>query len=115
MPNFYQFFFLYTIVLQRKVAELEAIKAQDEADVSGVKQVKKTKKKGKDDFDMLNAALAAAPKTKAQKDAELKKKEKDEQLKAEAAVREAKEAQRKVTTAFMDISFVSTRVALELL
>lgn len=49
--------------------------AQEDADASGVKKIAgaKLKKKGKDDFDLLNAALAAAPKTKAQKEADAKK------------------------------------------
>ena len=60
--------------------------------------MKKTKKKGKDDFDLLNAALATAPKSKAQKESEQKKKEQEERIKIEEAAREAKEAQRKVSS-----------------
>ena len=80
----------------RKAAELAAIVAQDEAELGGVKTVKKIKKKGKDDFDLLNAALASAPKTKAQKEAELKKKQSEERQKAEKLAREQKEARLKV-------------------
>jgi hypothetical protein len=75
---------------------LAALIAQEEAELGGVKQVKKVKKKGKDDFDLLNAALAATPKTKAQKDAELKKKIQEDRVKSEEAAREAKEARLKV-------------------
>ena len=47
----------------------------------------------------LNAALASAPKTKAQKEAELKRKaEKEERLKREAEVREQKEQRLKVNS-----------------
>lgn len=44
-----------------------ALLAADEESSAKVKTASKTKKKGKDDFDMLNAALASQPKTKAQK------------------------------------------------
>lgn len=91
----------------RKAAELAAIKAADEAALGDVKTVKKTKKKGKDDFDLLNAALANAPKTKAQKDAELKKKEQEIRLKAEEEVRLAKEAKRAVRILFRSNSILS--------
>lgn len=72
------------------------MKAEDEAELGGIKTVKKVKKKGKDDFDLLNAALAVAPKSKAQKEAEEKKKLLEERKKADDAAREAKEARLKV-------------------
>jgi hypothetical protein len=72
----------------KKKQEMAELLAADEADISGtVFKVKKVKKaKGKDDFDKLNEALAAVPKTKAQKlaeekkrTAELKRKKEDEE------------------------------------
>lgn len=67
-----------------KKAELNAmIAAEESAAPKG--NVSKPKKKGKDSLDILNAALAAAPKTKAQKAAEAKK----------AAEEKAAEARRK--------------------
>ena len=55
---------------------------------------KKPKKKGKDDFDLLNAALAAAPKTKAQKQQELKKKQDEQRRKEEEEARVRNEERR---------------------
>lgn len=52
-------------------------------------------KKGKDAFDLLDAALAKMPKTKAQKEAEEKKKLADEQKAKEEAKRAEKEARLK--------------------
>ena len=72
------------------------MKAEEEAELGGIKTAKKVKKKGKDDFDLLNAALAVAPKSKAQKEAEEKKKILEERKKADEAAREAKEARLKV-------------------
>lgn len=80
---------------RRKAAEKAALLAAEEAEMSGVKREVKTKKKGKDDFDQLNAALAVQPKTKAQKDAEAKKKAMEEQKAKEAKAREEKEARLK--------------------
>jgi len=80
---------------RRKAAEKAALLAAEEAEMSGVKREVKTKKKGKDDLDMLNAALATMPKTKAQKEAEAKKKAADEQKAKEAKAREEKEARAK--------------------
>ena len=53
----------------RKAKEKKELEEADNAGLASV-VVKKsaTKKKGKDDLDMLNAALASAPKTKAQKE-----------------------------------------------
>ena len=77
----------------RKAAELRELMAQEEADISGIVIKKKTSKKKKDDdFAMLNAALSAAPKTKAQKEAEAKKKETEERKKKEAENAEAARA-----------------------
>jgi hypothetical protein len=50
-----------------------------------------------DDFDLLNAALAAAPKSKAQKDAELKRKEDEERKRKEDEARELKAARLKAS------------------
>jgi hypothetical protein len=66
---------------------------EEEASVKGI--TKKPKKKGKDDFDLLNAALAAAPKTKTQKAAEEKKRAEEERRKQEAENRERNEARRR--------------------
>ena len=55
----------------------------------------KTKKKGKDDFDALNDALAKMPKTKAQKEAEAKKKADEDRKMKEEEARIAKEARLK--------------------
>lgn len=83
---------------RQKAAEKAAALAEDEAMLSGVVKVgKPAKKKGKDDFDLLNAALANQPKTKAQKDAEAKKKLADEQKRKEAEAREQREAKAKVS------------------
>jgi hypothetical protein len=73
-----------------------ALNAADEESNSEVKKVAKTKKKGKDDFDMLNATLAKMPKTKAMKDAEAKAIVDAERKKKDAEAREAKEARLKV-------------------
>jgi hypothetical protein len=80
----------------RKAAEKLALNAEDEASTSDVKKAAKTKKKGKDDFDMLNATLAKMPKTKAMKDAEAKAIVDAERKKKDAEAREAKEARLKV-------------------
>lgn len=74
---------------EEKAAAKAAKKAESErllaADTAGVTvAAKKTKKKGKDDFDKLNAALAAIPKTKAQKEAEAAAKRKEETQRQEA-------------------------------
>jgi hypothetical protein len=66
---------------------------EEEASVKGIS--KKPKKKGKDDFDLLNAALAAAPKSKAQKQADEKKRAEEERRKQEAENRERNEARRR--------------------
>ena len=68
-----------------------------------MKKVAKTKKKGKDDFDMLNATLAKMPKTKAMKDAEAKAIVDAERKVKEAAAREAKEAKLKVRLMLISI------------
>ena len=79
----------------RKQAEKAALLAEDEAALSSVvvKKAASKKKKGKDDFADLQAALASAPKTAAQKAAD-KKAAEDERKKAERArvVKEAQEA-----------------------
>lgn len=80
----------------RKAAEKLALNAADEESNSDVKKVAKTKKKGKDDFDILNATLAKMPKTKAMKDAEAKAIVDAERKVKDAAAREAKEARLKV-------------------
>ena len=80
---------------RRKAAEKAALLAAEEADMSGVKREVKTKKKGKDAFDLLDAALAKMPKTKAQKEAEEKKKLAEEQKAKEELKRAEKEARLK--------------------
>jgi hypothetical protein len=75
----------------RKAKEKAALEAQENASM-GASKVKKTKKKGKDDFDLLNAALAKQPKTKAQKEAEERQKVIDEKKKKDEIARKAKEA-----------------------
>ena len=80
----------------RKAAEKLALNAADEESNSDIKKVAKTKKKGKDDFDLLNAAIAKMPKTKAMKDAEAKAIVDAERKKKDAEAREAKEARLKV-------------------
>ena len=81
---------------QRNLAEKAAALAADEASTSGIKKIAKTKKKGKDDFDLLNQALKAAPKTKAQKEAEAAKLQAEERKKADELAREKKAARLKV-------------------
>ena len=81
---------------RQKAAEKAALLAADEESLSAIVKTGKPKKsKGKDDFAMLNAALANQPKTKAQKEAEAKKAEADERKRKEAEIREQKEAQQK--------------------
>tara|TARA_A100001015_G_C14759210_1_gene620696 strand:- start:91 stop:834 length:744 start_codon:yes stop_codon:yes gene_type:complete len=78
----------------RKAAEKAALLAEDDAALSEVTVKKSKKKKGKDDFADLTAALAAAPKTAAQKAAERKAaedaKKKAENLKKAEEAKEAK-------------------------
>lgn len=78
---------------QRKAAEKAALLAAEEAELGGIVKAKVPKKKSKnDDFDLLSAAIAAQPKTKAQKELEAKKKAVEEQKKKEEQARAAKEA-----------------------
>ena len=74
----------------RKAKEKKDLEAADAEMLAGVvsKKTNVKKKKG-DDFDMLQAALAAAPKTKAQKEAEAKKKAEEDAKKARQAEEEA--------------------------
>lgn len=85
----------------RKAAEKLALNEADEESNAGIKIKKATKKKGKDDFDMLNASIAKMPKTKAMKEAEAKALEAEERKKKEAAAREVKEARLKVLILYM--------------
>lgn len=73
-----------------RAARKAEIERQLEEESGGVVGAKKTKKKGKDDFDKLNEALAAVPKTKAQREAEAANKRKEEALRLEAERRERK-------------------------
>jgi hypothetical protein len=91
----------------RKAAEKLALNAADEESNSEVKKVAKTKKKGKDDFDLLNATLAKMPKTKAMKDAEAKAIVDAERKKKDAEAREAKEARLKVKFSFPIVQCIS--------
>jgi hypothetical protein len=81
----------------RKAKEKKELEDADNAALSGV-VVKKTatKKKGPDSLDILNSALASAPKSKAQKEAEAKKKAEEDAKQARIAAEEerrlAKEA-----------------------
>lgn len=72
---------------------MAAIIQEDEATHPKV-TAKKPKKKGKDDFDLLNAALKAAPKTKAQKLQEEKKQADLERRKQEEEARRKNEERR---------------------
>jgi hypothetical protein len=83
----------------RRQAEVSALQAAEESDLGTITVKKKTKKKGKDDFDLLNAALAAAPKTKAQKEKEAKQKELAERKKKMAAEQVEGEARREAQDA----------------
>lgn len=81
---------------RQKAADKAALLAADEESLSSIVKTGKPKKaKGKDDFAMLNAALANQPKTKAQKEADAKKAEAEERKRKEAEIREQKEAQMK--------------------
>eukprot|EP01040_Poterioochromonas_malhamensis_P014939 gene14939-16629_t len=86
---------------RRKAAEKAALQAAEEAELSGVARTGKPKKKGKDDFDMLKAALAQQPKTKAQKAAEEKKKQDEERRKKEEEARLKKEQERQAEEALL--------------
>ncbi|KAJ1425304.1 hypothetical protein B484DRAFT_397946 [Ochromonadaceae sp. CCMP2298] len=79
----------------RKAADKVALEAADEMSNANVFRGVKTKKKGKDDFDLLNAALSIQPKTKAQKEAEAKKKAHELKKKQEAEATARKEEQQK--------------------
>jgi hypothetical protein len=81
----------------RKNAEKAALEAQDEMSTASVFRAVKTKKKGSDDFDLLNAALSKQPKTKAQKEAEEKKKAAELKKKKEAEATAKKEEAQKVS------------------
>jgi colicin import membrane protein len=82
---------------RQKAAEKAQLLAEEEAALGSIVRAgKPTKKAGKDDFDLLNAALKNQPKTKAQKEAEAKKKATDERLKKEAEARELKLQKQKV-------------------
>ena len=67
---------------------------------SSVTKKKTAKKKGKDDFDMLNAALSSQPKTKLQKEKEAKAKALEEKKKEEKAKEDARVAQKKAEEAY---------------
>jgi hypothetical protein len=79
-----------------KRAEMAALLASEEDSNSTITSKKAPKKKNKDDFDLLNEALAKAPKTKAQLEKEAKKKADDDRRTAEENARRQKEEQRKV-------------------
>jgi hypothetical protein len=80
---------------RRKAAEKAMLEAAEAEELSGVAKKGKTKKKGKDDFDLLNAALASQPKTKAQKEADAKKAADEERRRKEESQREISEQRRK--------------------
>ena len=81
----------------RKKQEMADLLAADEANIAGTvfKAKKAPKKKGKDDFDKLNEALAAVPKTKAQKLAEEKKKAAELKRKKEEEARKARDEEKR--------------------
>ena len=80
----------------KKKQEVAALLAAEEASATGtVFKVKKPKKKGKDDLDKLNEALASAPKTKAQKLAEEKKKAAELKRKKEEEARAKREEEKR--------------------
>lgn len=88
-----------------KAAEKAALLAQENEELGSVVRVKTVKKKVKDDFDMLNAALAKQPKTKAQKEADAKiaakKKADEERKKKEDEVRAEREAKAKAESDYI--------------
>ena len=65
--------------------------AADAESNASITTKKTTKKKKGGDLDILNAALASAPKSKAQKEKEAKKKKEEERKKAEEEARKLKE------------------------
>lgn len=81
----------------RKKQEMAELLAAEEANMAGsvFKKPKPVKKKGKDDLDKLNEALAGAPKTKAQKLAEEKKKAAELKRKKEEAARAKREEEKR--------------------
>lgn len=74
----------------KKKQEMEALLAADEVSVGNIKSASKQRKKGKDSFDLLNAALSAQPKTKAQKEKEKKEKELELKKKKQEEIEEVK-------------------------
>lgn len=78
---------------RQKAAEKARLEAEDNAALTGIVVKKAPKKKEKGDLAFLNAALANAPKSAAQKQAEKKKQEAEEKKKNEEAKREAKAAE----------------------
>lgn len=81
---------------RRLAAEKARLEAEENATLSNISRTGKPQKKSKnDDLSLLQAALAAAPKTKAQKEAEARKAAEEERRKQEEARREAKEQERK--------------------
>ena len=67
-----------------------ALLAEEETVFASIPKKKTVKKKGKDDFDMLNAALSSQPKSKAQKEKEAKAKALEEKKKQEKAKEDAR-------------------------
>jgi hypothetical protein len=88
------------ILKRQKAAEKAALLAAEESDLSKVVVKKKAAKKEQGDLALLNKALAEAPKTQAQKAAELKKRQDEERKKDEEEKRLAKEERLKVSPAF---------------
>lgn len=84
----------------RKKAETAALLAEEETVFASIPKKKTVKKKGKDDFDMLNAALSSQPKSKAQKEKEAKAKALEEKKKQEKAKEDARAAQKKADEAY---------------
>lgn len=99
---------------RQRIAEKAALEAAENAELSAVVRVgKPQKKKGKDDFDFLNAALAAQPKTKAQKEAEKRKEEEAARRRKEEEAAEAREAKRRVSCCCSLLSLLCSPVQAE--
>lgn len=93
----------------RKAAEkamLEAVEAEE---------LSSSAKKGKDDFDLLNATLANQPKTKAQKEGEVKKAADEERRQKEETQREVSEQRKKVYLSCAKVEYITIQMILRLL
>lgn len=88
---------------RRKAAEKKALLDADEEETGKIVVKKKTvKKKGKDDFDLLNDAIAKQPKTKAMKEKEEKQRQDLERRKQEEEKEKEKRDKRLAEQAEVD-------------